>query len=76
VDEEAWVYVNGHLVREHSEKSEGKSFEELWEEPFTADVPPEYLEFGKTNVLAVRVYNSVANGGIWRPVLGHAAGTK
>jgi hypothetical protein len=72
VDEQAWVYVNGHLVREHTEKSEGKSFEQLWDMPFTAEVPPEYLEFGKTNALVVRVHNSGANGGIWRPVLVHA----
>jgi hypothetical protein len=69
VDEQAWVYVNGQLVREHSEKSEKKSFNELWESPFIADVPPGLLKFGKPNVLAVRVHNSTANGGIWRPVL-------
>ena len=72
VDEQAWVYVNGRLVREHSEKSEGKPFAELWETPFAAEVPPGHLRFGKPNVLAVRVHNSAANGGIWRPVLGHA----
>ena len=72
VDEQAWVYVNGRLVREHTEKSEGKPYGELWESPFTADVPPEHLEFGKPNVLTVRVHNSKANGGIWRPVLAHA----
>lgn len=76
VDEQAWVYVNGKLVREHSEKSEGKSFGTLWEEPFAADVPPESLNYGKPNILAVRVMNSTANGGIWRPVLGHAAEPK
>jgi len=69
VDEQAWVYVNGQLVREHSEKSEKKSFNDLWEAPFTADVPAAHLNYGKTNVLAVRVHNSTANGGIWRPVL-------
>jgi hypothetical protein len=72
VDEQAWVYVNGHLVREHTEKSEGKSFEQLWEMPFTAEVPPECIEFGVANVLMVCVHNSRANGGIWRPVLVHA----
>ena len=76
VDEQAWVYVNGKLVREHSEKSEGKSVNDLWEEPFTADVPPECLNYGQANVLAVRVSNSTANGGIWRPVLGHAVNPK
>jgi len=76
VDEQAWVYVNGRLVREHTEKSEGKRFVELWETPFAVDVPPEIVEYGGKNVLAVRVHNSTANGGIWRPVLGHAMPAK
>ena len=76
VDEQAWVYINGKLVREHSEKSEGKTFADLWEEPFTMDVPPENLNYGKPNVLVVRVGNSAGNGGIWRPVLGCAMETK
>jgi hypothetical protein len=76
VDEEAWVYVNGKLVREHSEKSEGKSFGVLWDEPFIATVPAESLSYGGTHVLAVRVKNAMGNGGIWRPVLGHAMESK
>ena len=76
VDEQAWVYVNGQLVREHTEKSERRSFVELWETPFAAEVKPEQLEYGKPNVLAVRVHNSKANGGLWRPVLGHAVGDR
>jgi len=76
VDEQAWVYVNGQLVRQHTVESEGLRFEQLWELPFTAEVKPEYLRFGENNVLVVRVHNAVANGGIWRPVLGHAVETK
>jgi hypothetical protein len=72
IDEEAWVYLNGKLVREHSVKSEGKSIGALWDEPFAADAPAAILNYGMTNVLAVRVGNSLGNGGIWRPVLGHA----
>jgi hypothetical protein len=72
VDEQAWIYVNGKLVKEHSEKSEGKSFGVLWEEAFNAEVHPENLNYGKPNVLVVRVYNSIGNGGIWRPVFGCA----
>ncbi len=68
VDEQAWVYVNGHLVREHSITSEGMSINNLWEAPFVAEVAPEFIEFGKSNVLAVRVNNSIGHGGIWRPV--------
>ena len=69
VDEQAWVYVNGHLVREHTEKSERRSYAELWETPFIAEAKPEQLQFGRPNVVAVRVHNSKANGGLWRPVL-------
>lgn len=69
VDEQAWVYVNGQLVREHSEQSEKKSFNDLWELPFIAEVPPSLLKSGQPNVVAVRVHNSTANGGLWRPVL-------
>ena len=76
VDEQAWVYVNGKLVREHSLKSENKTINELWEEPFTAEVAPEGINYGKANVLVVRVNNSLANGGIWRPVLVHAVEKK
>lgn len=76
VDEQAWIYVNGKLIREHSEKSEGKSFNDLWEEPFTAEVAPEGLNYGKDNVVVIRVYNSTAAGGIWRTVLGHAVEVK
>jgi hypothetical protein len=76
IDEQAWIYLNGRLVREHTESSEKKSYNELWEEPFTAEVPPAQLKYGEPNVLAVRVHNSTANGGIWRPVLGQAVPAK
>ncbi|MEI6166404.1 MAG: DUF4838 domain-containing protein [bacterium] len=76
VDEQAWVYVNGRLVKEHSEKSEGKGIAELCEEPFAAEVPPQDLEYGKVNTLVVRVHNSIANGGIWRRVLVQAEDAK
>jgi hypothetical protein len=76
VDEQAWIYVNGKLVREHTEKSESKTFNDLWDEPFTADIPPESLNYGKPNVIAVRVHNSAGNGGMWRPALGCAVEKK
>jgi len=37
---------------------------------------PRHVKFGKPSVLAARVHNSVANGGIWRPVLMHGRGGK
>jgi hypothetical protein len=76
IDEQAWIYVNGNLVKEHTEASEKKSYNELWEEPFTAEIPPAQLKYGQPNVLAVRVHNSTANGGIWRPVLAHGVPAK
>ena len=72
IDEQAWVYVNGVLVREHTIASEGKPVGSLWEDPFVAEVPPDKLKYGDNNVLAVRVNNSAGPGGIWRPVLGCA----
>ncbi|MDB5341382.1 MAG: hypothetical protein JWN70_7001 [Planctomycetaceae bacterium] len=68
IDEQAWIYLNGHLIREHTEKSEKKTLNELWEEPFMADLPAEHVDFTKPNVLTIRVHNALANGGIWRPV--------
>lgn len=75
-DEQAWVYVNGQLVREHTERSEGKPMTVLWETPFTADVPPDILRYGETNVVVVRILNDAANGGLWRPVLAHAVAVR
>ena len=68
VDEEAWVYLNGKQVGEHSEKSEKKPYAALYDEPFVVEVPAAELKNGEPNVLFVRVLNQVKAGGIWRPV--------
>ena len=68
VDEQAWVYLNGNLIGEHSEKSEKKAYTALYDEPFIVEVPVTALKFGAENVLHVRVHNQVGAGGIWRPV--------
>ena len=68
VDEQAWVYFNGKLVKEHSVKSEKLDIGQLWETPFAAEIKPELIKYGKKNVLAVKISNAKANGGIWRPV--------
>ncbi len=72
VDEQAWVYLNGKQLREHTEKSERKSINDLWETPFAVDLPSEVLSQEKPNTLVIRVHNSLANGGLWRPVWLHA----
>ncbi len=68
VDEQAWVYLNGKLIGEHSEKSEKKAYTALYDEPFIVEVPAGQLKFGTQNVLCVRVHNQVGAGGIWRPI--------
>lgn len=69
VDEQAWVYVNGEPVREHTTKSENSTADALWDLPFVAEVGPEKLKADDWNILTVRVYASKGNAGIWRPVL-------
>ena len=68
VDEQAWIYINGKLVGEHSERSTGKKYTALYDEPFIVEVPFSELKHGAANVLTVRVHNQVGAGGIWRPV--------
>lgn len=68
VDEEAWVYLNGRLIGEHSCQSTGKGPNDLWEEPFAVVLPAEAVRFGEENVLVVRVNDSGAAGGIYKPV--------
>lgn len=68
VDEQAWVYLNGKQIGEHSEKSEKKAYTALYDEPFVVEVPANQLKPGAQNVLHVRVHNQVGAGGIWRPV--------
>ncbi len=68
VDEQAWVYVNGRLVGEHTVESEGLPTTELWNRPFTIQVPTESLDAEGENTLVVRVHSSMNNAGIWGPV--------
>ncbi|MBD3293334.1 MAG: DUF4838 domain-containing protein [Armatimonadia bacterium] len=70
VDEQAWIYLNGELVGEHTLQSESKDIEgfsigDLWNVPFTIEVPVEEVKLGEANSLVVRVHNEVGAGGIW-----------
>ena len=62
VDEVAWVWLNGKYVGQHDEGTMG------WNRPFDLDVTEE-IKYNGENVLVVRVYDSVAGGGIWKKVL-------
>lgn len=68
-DEQAWVYFNGKLVREHSSESENIDGAQMWEMPFTAEIKPDEINYGGENLLTVRVLNMRANGGLWRDVM-------
>ncbi len=72
VDEQAWVYVNGQYVGEHSLESEFMEGQEitvgdLWDRPFIIEVESEHLKPGD-NVLIVRMHASRYNAGIHQPV--------
>ena len=66
VDEDAWVYVNGQQVFDHTVDSTGMEVSEIWMTPFGVPLTGAVLQGG--DLLAVRVYNRVSMGGIWKPV--------
>lgn len=61
VDEIAWVWLNEKYVGQHDIGPAG------WNVPFTLDITNE-IKWGATNLLVVRVHDSVAAGGIWKPI--------
>lgn len=73
IDEQAWVYINGEYIGEHTEESTDKPIGELWDRPFSLEVPHELIQPGKPNSLVVRVHNSRGSGGIHGPVFFYTA---
>ncbi len=67
VDEQAWIYLNGTRAFEHTVASTGRNVNALWKEPFAYEATG-HLEPGQSNVVAVRVHDSMGMGGIWKPV--------
>ena len=81
VDEQAWVYLNGRLVGEHTEASEQLTAGELWDRPFTIRIDEAHIRHfygwdqpSEENVLIVRTHASRGASGIWRPVRIRPAG--
>lgn len=62
VDEIAWVWLNGTYIGKHDKGING------WDKPFALDVTKE-LNWGEENVLTVRVEDTIAAGGIWKPIV-------
>jgi len=72
VDEQAWVYLKGEYLGEHTLESEFVVGDEvtvadLWDRPFELPIEPNRLKAG-WNAIYVRVHNSAYNGGIHSPV--------
>ena len=72
VDEQAWVYVNGHYIGEHTLESEhvvGQAItvKQLWDRPFSIKVPNYRLNKGENHVF-IRIHNSEGDAGIHDPV--------
>ena len=67
VDEDAVVYINGKKAFEHTCESTGVIPAEIWDTPFVLKAR-QYLKLAEENLIAVRVYNRVAMGGLWKPV--------
>ena len=62
VDEEAVVYLDGKLAGTHNEGKNG------WDKPFALDLTPRLTEEAKPHQIAIQVFDSMAAGGIWKPV--------
>ncbi len=65
VDDEAWVYVNGTLVGDHTLKNIPQQV--CWEQPFEFDIT-DLVRWDRDNTLVVRVNDVKLDGGIWKSV--------
>lgn len=61
VDETAWVWVNGRYAGQHDIGPSG------WDREFSIDLS-DLVRWGRDNQITVRVLNTKAAGGIWKPV--------
>ena len=66
-DEQAWVYIDGKLVGQHTVESEKKAMHAIWDEPFGTDIA-DSLQTPGVHVLSVRVHNAARAGGLRRGV--------
>lgn len=68
VDEQAWVYLNGKYIGEHSVGSEGVDTGTLWNEPFIVKAAADHIRAGGKNLLIVKTHAAKGAHGIWKPV--------
>lgn len=65
-DENAWVYLNGKKIFDHTSLKTGLLPSEIWQAPFVVSLNDEALRGG--DLLTVRIGNTEGMGGIWKPV--------
>lgn len=70
ISEQAWVYVNGALRKEHTMQSEHMPPSMLRTYPFRMVLAPGEVRYGAANTLVVRVAADAFPGGIIGPVSG------
>lgn len=61
VDEAAKIFVNGRFVDEFDVGPVG------WDKPFIIEIT-DFIEFGKKNLICIKVYDSSFYGGIWQKI--------
>ena len=61
VDEETVVWIDGREVGRHEQGPNG------WDKPFSFDITASLSEEATERVVAIRVHDSSAAGGIWKP---------
>ena len=66
-DEDAYVYLNGRMIFEHSGATTGLPIEDIWTTPFSVPLKSDFNRNGE-NWLVVRVRNTSGMGGLWKPV--------
>jgi hypothetical protein len=66
-DEDCTVYLNGKMVLDHTCKTTKLTPEQIWNLPFLFD-PGTDLKLGAENVLALKIHNRLAMGGVWKPI--------
>lgn len=66
VDEDCEIWINGEKAYDHTFATTGLAPEQIWNAPFAFEVS-KLVRPGQPNLIAVRVKNTLAQGGVWQP---------
>lgn len=73
IDDFDETFINGHLIGKKGRIREGINIgdlEDCYQEIRAYFIPPDYLNYGSKNVIAVRVYDGFIKGGIYEGPIG------